>query len=50
MLELVVSSAFKKEVKKIKNAKDKAELKLVLDTLLAEKVLAPKYKRSEERR
>jgi len=44
MLELVVSSAFKTEVKKIKNAKDKAELKLVLDTLLAEKVLAPKYK------
>lgn len=44
MLELVVSSAFKTEVKKIKNANDKAELKLVLDTLLAEKVLAPKYK------
>jgi len=44
MLELVVSSAFKTEVKKIKNAKDKAELKFVLDTLLAEKVLAPKYK------
>ena len=31
MLELVVSSAFKSEVKKIKNSKDKAELKLVLE-------------------
>ena len=44
MLELVVSSAFKTEVKKIKNAKDKAELKLVLDTLLAEKTLDVKYR------
>ena len=44
MLELVVSSAFKTEVKKIKNAKDKAELKLVLDTLLAEKILDVKYR------
>ena len=44
MLELVVSSAFKTEVKKIKNAKDKAELKLVLDTLLAEKTLDIKYR------
>lgn len=44
MLDLVVSSAFKTEVKKIKNAKDKAELKLVLDTLLAEKILDKKYK------
>ncbi|MCQ2965633.1 MAG: type II toxin-antitoxin system YafQ family toxin [Alphaproteobacteria bacterium] len=44
MLDLVVSSAFKTEVKKIKNAKDKAELKLVLDTLLAEKILNKKYK------
>lgn len=43
MLELVVSSAFKTEVKKIKNTKDKAELKLVLDTLLAEKTLDIKY-------
>ena len=31
-------------VKKIKNAKDKAELKLVLDTLLAEKTLDVKYR------
>jgi len=44
MLELVVSSAFKTEVKKIRNAKDKAELKLVLDTLLAEKTLDIKYR------
>ena len=44
MLELVVSSAFKTEVKKIKNANDKAELKLVLDTLLAEKTLEAKYR------
>ena len=44
MLELLVSSAFKTEVKKIKNAKDKAELKLVLDTLLAEKTLDIKYR------
>lgn len=44
MLELVVSSAFKSEVKKIKNSKDKAQLKFVLDTLLAEQMLAPKYK------
>lgn len=44
MLELVVSSAFKSEVKKIKNSKDKAELKLVLDILLSEQILAPKYK------
>ena len=44
MLELVVSSAFKTEVKKIKNAKDKAELKIVLDTLLAEKTLEAKYR------
>ena len=44
MLELVVSSAFKTEIKKIKNAKDKAELKLVLDTLLAEKTLDVKYR------
>ena len=43
MLELVLSSAFKTEVKKIKNAKDKAELKIVLDTLLAEKILEAKY-------
>ncbi len=43
MLELALSSAFKTEVKKIKNAKDKAELKLVLDTLLAEKTLDKKY-------
>ena len=42
MLELALSSAFKTEVKKIKNAKDKAELKLVLDTLLAEKTLDKK--------
>ncbi|MCI5633838.1 MAG: type II toxin-antitoxin system YafQ family toxin [Alphaproteobacteria bacterium] len=44
MLELIVSSAFKTEIKKIKNAKDKAELKLVLDTLLAEKTLDVKYR------
>ena len=44
MLELIVSSAFKTEIKKIKNAKDKAELKLVLDTLLAEKTLDAKYR------
>ena len=44
MLELVVSSAFKTEVKKIKNAKDKAELKFVLDMLLAEKTLEAKYR------
>ena len=44
MLELVLSSAFKTEVKKIKNAKDKAELKIVLDTLLAEKTLEAKYR------
>ena len=44
MLELVVSSAFKTEIKKIKNAKDKAELKFVLDTLLAEKTLDVKYR------
>ena len=44
MFELVVSSAFKTEVKKIKNAKDKAELKLVLDTLLVEKTLDIKYR------
>ena len=44
MLELIVSSAFKTEVKKIKNARDRAELKLVLDTLLAEKTLEAKYR------
>lgn len=44
MLELALSYAFKTEVKKIKNAKDKAELKLVLDTLLAEKTLDKKYR------
>ena len=44
MLELALSSVFKTEVKKIKNAKDKAELKLVLDTLLAEKTLDKKYR------
>ena len=44
MLELVLSSAFKTEVKKIKNTKDKAELKIVLDTLLAEKTLEAKYR------
>lgn len=44
MLELVISSTFKTEVKKIKNPKDKTELKLVLDTLLQEQPLAPKYK------
>ena len=44
MLELVVSSAFKTEVKKVKNAQDKVELKLVLDTLLAEKTLDAKYR------
>ena len=43
MLELVVSSAFRTEVKRIKNSKDKAELKFVLDTLLAEKTLDAKY-------
>ncbi|MBQ8464813.1 MAG: type II toxin-antitoxin system YafQ family toxin [Alphaproteobacteria bacterium] len=44
MLELSVSSAFKTEVKKIKSAKDKAELKLVLDLLLNEQPLPKKYK------
>lgn len=44
MLELALSSAFKTEVKKIKNAQDKAELKIVLDTLLAEKTLEAKYR------
>lgn len=44
MLELSVSSTFKTEVKKIKNAKDKAELKLVLDLLLNEQPLPKKYK------
>ncbi len=44
MLELVVFSAFKTEVKKIKNLKDKAELKLVLDTLLQGRSLPAKYK------
>lgn len=44
MLELALSSAFKTEVKKIKNAQDKAELKIVLDTLLAEKTLDKKYR------
>lgn len=44
MLELVVSSAFKTEVKKIKNAHIKAELKYVLDRLLNEELLDKKYK------
>ena len=44
MLELALSSAFKTEVKRIKNAKDKAELKFVLDMLLAEKTLDAKYR------
>ena len=44
MLELVVSSAFKTEVKKIKNAHIKAGLKYVLDRLLNEELLDKKYK------
>ena len=38
MLELVLSSAFKTEVKKIKNTKDKAELKIVLDFRCSKKM------------
>lgn len=44
MLELVVSSALKTEIKKIKNAHIKAELKYVLDRLLNEELLDKKYK------
>lgn len=44
MLKLIVTSAFKKEVKKIKNEKDKLELKKVLDILLENKNLPSKYR------
>lgn len=44
MLKLVVTSSFKREVKKIKNEKDKTELKRVLDILLKNQPLPPKYR------